>query len=197
MRHCKKKFAATDRQSLKLLSHFLTLDYSDDVRATKPSLPDCLNDRAQDNWEPLFAIAMTAGEKWIRLAQAAAIVISGDEGQSPSIGIELLKDIYDVIEATQADRISSVNLITALCADVEKPWATFNRGMPISPRQVANQLKAFGIHSGTIRINTTTAKGYLFLNFADAFSRYLLPVEEISVTTSQVNHDGGCMVTPM
>ena len=28
--------------------------------------PHSLNDRAQDNWEPLLAIAMTAGDEWLQ-----------------------------------------------------------------------------------------------------------------------------------
>lgn len=39
------------RKLAKKLSRF-SQDYSDKVRHEKPTLPDTLNDRAQDNWEP-------------------------------------------------------------------------------------------------------------------------------------------------
>lgn len=164
-----------------MLARF-ALDYADNVRVLKPHMPDSLNDRAQDNWEPLFAIAEIAGDKWLRLANIAAFAISGNTDQSHSIGVELLKDIQDIIESKRDDRISTSELIEALCRDTEQPWATYNRGNPITPRQVANQLKSFGIQSGTIRIGTTTAKGYLFLHFQDAFSRYLTTESVASVT---------------
>jgi len=166
-----------------------TEDYSEQIRFSKPPLPDALHDRAQDNWEPLLAIAETAGNEWPKLARNAAIKISGNTEQSQSIGVELLADIQEIIETKQADRISTADLIAALCNDQEKPWATYNRGQSITPRQLASRLKEFGIMSNTIRIGNTTAKGYLFLQFVDTFERYL-ETKQSSVTTSQdSNHD--------
>ncbi|SRR5579885_2357059 len=162
-------------------------DYSHIVRVAKSMLPDCLNDRAQDNWEPLLAIAEVASDEWAKSARAAAIKISGGVERSQSLSIELLADIEEIIETKQTDRISTADLIAGLCSDVEKPWATYNRGQSITPRQVASRLKEFGIVSNTIRLGATTAKGYLFLQFADAFSRYLSGYS--SVTTSQSMND--------
>ncbi len=51
--------------------------YSEDTgrmtETARPLLPDSLNDRAQDNWEPLLAIADNAGSDWPRLAREAAL----------------------------------------------------------------------------------------------------------------------------
>ncbi|MFZ4860320.1 MAG: DUF3631 domain-containing protein [Desulfuromonadaceae bacterium] len=66
-----------------------------------------------------------------------------------------------------------------------KPWATFNRGNAISPRQVAKRLKEYSILSHTIRIGIETAKGYTAHQFREVFSRYLPDPAELSVTTSQ------------
>lgn len=57
----------------------------------------------------------------------------------------------------------------------KKPWATFNRGVSIRPRQIAKRLKDFSVSSYTIRLGRTTAKGYLRSQFADVFARYLTP----------------------
>jgi putative DNA primase/helicase len=150
------------------------LDYSDKVQHAKPELPDELNDRAQDNWEPLLAIADIAQGEWPRLARTIALKISGDNEQSPSVGVELLADIQEIFESKNIDRISSAMLIESLCADDEKSWATYNRGSSITPRQVAKRLREFGIISNTVRFGTMlTAKGYLKHNFDDAFARYL------------------------
>lgn len=165
----------------KKLSRF-SQDYSDKVRHAKPTLPDTLNDRAQDNWEPLFAIAEIAGEEWLQLARTAALKISINNDQSESVGVQLLFDIQEIYEPQCIARFTTSELITALCKDDEKPWATYNRGRPITPRQIANRLKEFGIISNTVRIGTLTAKGYQYWQFADAFSRYL---GELSVTPSQ------------
>jgi len=159
-------------------------DYFDQVEQAKPELPDTLNDRAQDNWEPLFAIADIVGNEWPRLARLAAVKISGNSEVSQSLGVELLSDIQEIFESKCFDRIPSAELIRLLCADDEKPWATYNRGTSIKPRQVANRLREFGIISNTIRIGMTTAKGYMKYQFIDAFARYLTPA---SVTTSQAS----------
>jgi putative DNA primase/helicase len=168
-------------------------DYRDQVRQAQPPLPESLNDRAQDNWEPLLAIAMTAGNYWLKIGCVAALKLSGGEHGSQTTGCELLSDIREIF--IDRDRISSAELITLLCNDEEKPWGTFNRGKPISPRQVARRLREYGIHSHTIRIGVDTAKGYVIDQFKESFSRYLSFTPEISVTTSQPNDYDGLDVT--
>jgi putative DNA primase/helicase len=166
-------------------------DYSDAIQQAKPELPDALNDRAQDNWEPLLAIADVVGNDWPKLARSIAIKISGNKEHSQSLGVELLSDIQEIFESKNTDRISSAELIRLLCADEEKPWATYNRNAPITPRQIATRLKEFGIISNTIRIGMITAKGYMKAQFADAFARYLTLT---NVTTSQpYNHNDFCV----
>ncbi len=161
-------------------------DYSKHVQYAQPKLPDELNDRAQDNWEPLLAIADVAGGEWPKLARQAALKLSGEATQARSVSIELLSDIREIFETKQIDRIFSAELITSLCIDDEKPWATFNYGSHIKPRQVASRLREFGIISNTIRISLTTAKGYMKNQFTDVFTRYLsVESDKLNVTTSQ------------
>ena len=149
-------------------------DYSEEVRLARPPLPHCLNDRAQDNWEPLLAIALVAGGQWPVISTRAAIKLSGNESPTQTIGVELLADIKQVFEVKEVDRISTADLISALCEDEEKPWLTYNRGKSISPRQMANKLKGYGITSTTLRFrHAGTAKGYERKRFDEAFSRYI------------------------
>ena len=164
------------------------MDFSEEVRSARPSLPNSLNDRAQDNWEPLLAIAMTASDEWFKKGTAAALKLSDVENASQTIGIELLSDIQKIFKDKQVDRVTTTDLITALSADDEKPWKTYNKGLPITPRQLANKLKTYTIHSKTIRIGDDTAKGYEKSQFADAFSRYVPINTPTSATTSQVNN---------
>ncbi len=119
-------------------------DYSGQILSTRPLLPDTLGDRAQDNWEPLLAIADIAQGDWPHIARKAALKISGDIESSQSLGVELLSDIQDIIETMKTDRISSADLIKRLSEDPEKPWATFNHGHSISPRQIASRLRGMG-----------------------------------------------------
>lgn len=91
-----------------------------------------------------------------------------------STGNELLSDIQEVFESKSGGKVSTTDLIAALIDDGEKPWATYNRGKPISPRQLAKQLAAYGIKSKTVRLGAHyTPKGYEASQFEDAFARYL------------------------
>ncbi len=152
-------------------------DYSQQARLARPPLPDELNDRAQDNWEPLLAIAECAGPDWLKRATAAALKLSNTSDQAVSTGNQLLADIQAVFAgrlATQGPKISTVELIEALAEDAERPWATYNHGKQLSPRQLAKQLTIYGIGSKTVRLDTgKTPKGYEFSQFEDAFARYL------------------------
>ncbi len=150
------------------------LDYSQQVRQARPALPDELSDRDQDNWDGLLAIASCAGDEWVARATAAALKLSGAGEKTVSTGNELLADIQHVFESKRVDRISTVDLIAALCADEENAWAAYNRGKQITPRQVARQLAAYGIASKTIRLGAyETPKGFELSQFTDAFTRYL------------------------
>lgn len=59
-------------------------DYASDIQKATPELPEALNDRAQDNWETLLAIADIAGGNWPRMARLAALKLSGNDEQSKS-----------------------------------------------------------------------------------------------------------------
>lgn len=150
-----------------------TSDNEDKIARLIPELPEWLNDRAQDNWEPLLAIAYTAGGHWPETALKAARNISDNSSESPSTNTELLGDIKEVFENKSVERIHSADLIAALCDDDEKGWSRYNRGKPLSPRQLATRLNDYDIKSKDIRINYTVKKGYEYGQFEDAFLRYL------------------------
>tara|TARA_B100001989_G_scaffold243571_1_gene211410 strand:- start:4267 stop:5304 length:1038 start_codon:yes stop_codon:yes gene_type:complete len=157
------------------------------VGLARPELPESLNDRAQDNWESLLAIADIAGGHWPAIARSAALKISGKEQDSVSLSVELLQDIKEAFEQRYEQRIKSIDLIEALCEDDMKPWATYNRGQPIKPRQLANRLREYKIEPKSIRIGTGVGKGYEREQFDDAFNRYIpLPAPPfLSVTELQ------------
>lgn len=154
-------------------------DYSQQVRLARPALPDVLSDRDQDNCEPLLAIASCAGDEWLQRATTAALKLSNAAEKSVSTGNELLADIQYIFETKQVDKISTVDLIAALVDDEENPWATYNRGKPLTPRQLSKQLAGYGIHSKTVRMKFDTPKGFDAMQFKDAFARYLTPLSDI------------------
>lgn len=174
-RHADKKIF-TDISSK--LARFAA-DHSLQVRQARPTLPEALSDRAQDNWEPLLAIAECAGTESVQRATEAALKLSGPNVESVSTGNELLADIQRVFESKGVTKISTTDLIRELTAEEELPWATYNRGKEISPRQLSKQLSFYGIKSKTVRFGVSTPKGYEYSQFEDAFARYLSPPENL------------------
>lgn len=149
-------------------------DYAGQVRDTRPRLPDELGDRDQDNWEPLLQIANIAGSHWPETALNTALKLSDDTQGPQSSANELLADIQEIFASKLVIKLSTTDLINYLCEDQEKSWATYNRGKQLTPRQLANKLKDYGIASKTIRLNPyDTAKGYEASQFEDSFARYL------------------------
>lgn len=191
MRHAEK--GLFDKLCSKLVR--FAEDYSEQLLQVRPVLPEALSDRAQDNWEPLLSIAYCAGEEWFARATSAALKLSRVSDESVSTGNELLSDIQQIFEkkadSQHPDKISTGDLITALIGLEEGPWGTYNLGHPITPKQLAKQLKAYGIKSKTVRMDRySTPKGYELEQFADAFVRYLTPAAQDDMEHMEELSDG-------
>jgi hypothetical protein len=151
-------------------------DNAEALATATPKLPEGLNDRATDIWEPLFAIAECVGGEWPKLAVEAAIKLSGGETVSEERGVELLRDIKAVFDSRDPEAITTKTLINELAADEEQPWATYDKGKPITPKQLGSLLRPFVIISENVQKSETgeaQAKGYRRSRFAEAFERYL------------------------
>jgi hypothetical protein len=136
------------------------------LQDARPHLPDELDDRAQDGWEPLLAIADLAGGGWSTRARKAAVALHSGSDDSESIGTRLLADIQAVM---LEEHVFSTDLCRSLNTIEESPWG----GWPLDARGLARKLKPYGIVPKQVRIGDVTRKGYALHQFADAFSRYL------------------------
>lgn len=117
----------------------------------------------------------------------AALALSGVENELETIAVQLLCDFRDLFDK-YGDRLSSSFIIEHLCKLEERPWATWNHGKAISPRQIARSLQPFGIIPVTIRTGGETPKGYKKETFTDAFARYL---PQLSATPPHSSNDAG------
>ncbi|WIT12907.1 DUF3631 domain-containing protein [Paucibacter sediminis] len=178
-----ERFRHADDEVFNRLSSQLArfaLDYAHQVRMARPTLPEQMSDRAQDNWEPLLAIAECAGDAWVQRATVAAIKMSVASESQASTGNDLLADIKEVLSKWSKPTIKTADLISMLIADDDMGWCTYNRGKPLTPRQLAKLLDAYSIKPKTVRQpktplepNGSTPKGYDVGDFNDAFTRYL------------------------
>jgi len=150
------------------------------------NVPPELEDRQQDAWEPLIAVAVVAGGEWPRLAREAALTLtreSADADQDQSLDIRLLGDVRGVFEsAPTAGFISTSTLLSALRKFEDAPWGEFDFGA----RKVALRLGKFGIKPR--RNPAGTERGYYVGDFKDAFARYIpssLPSEASGTGSEQ------------
>jgi hypothetical protein len=90
--------------------------------------------------------------------------------QEPSLGIRLLADLRTVFGKTEA--LFTDAILSALHALEEAPWKDLN-AKGLDSRGLGLRLRQYGIKSKQIRDGTTTKKGYLRADLADAWARYL------------------------
>jgi hypothetical protein len=140
------------------------------LAAARPDMPAGLDDRAEDLWEPLLAVADLAGGTWPQRARRAARMLAAERAESDtdnSYGVRLLSDIRDLYAGFRLSFMPSRELIGRLVQLDEAPW----RDLELTTRGLSDRLRPFGIRS--TRNTAGTVRGYRLEDFADAFSRYV------------------------
>jgi putative DNA primase/helicase len=150
-------------------------DYRARIEACEPVLPETAFNRLADNWRPLFALAEIAGGQWPkRCADAFAKLTSSDDLNAQGVGTMLLFDIDGIFKKNGIDQIPSADLAESLAEIEGRPWAEWGRHRkPISPNQLANQLRHFEVTPDSIKFGDKTLRGYRQTDFKEAFDRYL------------------------
>jgi len=136
-------------------------DNFDRLRECDPQLPETAYNRLADNWRPLFAIAEVAGGDWPQRVRAAFLALTTTADlDAQGVGTMLLFDIADLFVAEDTDRLPSNNIAESLTAIEGRPWAEWGKHRrPISPNQLAQQLRRFGISPRKIRFSDETLQG--------------------------------------
>lgn len=153
------------------------------VAACRPELPEGVEDRPADVWEPLLIVAEIAGGQWPARARKACLhfVGAGRKADEQSLGVQLLADVHEILGKRRT--VSTKELLKKLNADEEKPWGAWRHGEGLDARGLAKQLRAFGARPKDVHLDGgEKAKGYHVdgeHGLADAFTRYLQisPVE--------------------
>ncbi len=155
-----------------------------------PEMPNGVEDRAADVWEPLIAIADAAGEEWSKRARDTAVTFVTDARETPpSLGVRLLADLREIFgESTQ---LATKTILEKLCAMEEAPWGDL-RGKPLGPRRLSNYLRPYEVKPETLREGDSQFKGYKAADLSDAWNRYLPAPSDKSVPSvpSVPNSDG-------
>ncbi len=109
---------------------------------------------------------------------AEALDEQDKEEEKMSEGVRLLtacKDIFTKVKNHPVNGrfLQTIDLIKLLIMRTEEPWATFNRGDPITPVALAKILRPYGIKPDTSK--DRKLRGYHAFDMEKAFARYLPP----------------------
>lgn len=151
-------------------------------------MPDGVEDRDADVWEPLLAVADLAGGGWpIRARRAAvALVAAAAVDDKQSLGIQLLADLRTVFG--DAEVIATEAILDELHKLEESPWGDL-RGKPLDARGLASRLRKYEVHPKSVRLaDGRTPKGYRCEDLADIWSRYLSPIRDSAATSATPPH---------
>ncbi len=151
-----------------------------------PTMPDGVEDRDADVWEPLIAIADAGGESWSKRARVAAVALVALSKESPpSLGVVLLTDLQAIFEGH--DQLPTETILQLLHELDEAPWADL-RGKPLDPRGLANYLRRYGVKSQTIRVGGGTPKGYKADDLWKSWERYVPSQARATSATTATNN---------
>ncbi|MBV9140040.1 MAG: DUF3631 domain-containing protein [Pseudonocardiales bacterium] len=152
-----------------------------------PTMPEGVTDRPAEIWEPLLALAETAGGHWPTTAHRACRHFVLDAGPvMTSDGIRLLADLRDVFTQAGTGRLRTTDILTTLTSLDEAPWGDLE-GKPLDARHLARLLDRYGVKPKNLKLpNGAVVKGYRIDGddgLADAWSRYL-PSAATTATTA-------------
>lgn len=173
IRELDQRSMETIRRKLSSLSR----DAVEAVRGSNAVALSGLGSRALDNWEPLMAIANYAGSPWLHKAALSAQCLSAPQEEDSSTGAQLLASVRNIFERSHQGEahVSAADLHAALLAEDSQRWTRFWNGRPLTRHQLANILRQYGIQVKTVRPTRTpgtTARGFTFADFMEAFRRY-------------------------
>jgi hypothetical protein len=174
---------------------------ADQIAGVYPEMPEGVNDRPADVWEPLLIVADAAGGTWPeRGRQSCVELLATATPDSVSLGVRLLMDIRTVLGEHDGPKIFTRDLIAALYSLPEAPWAELNKGKGLNEYSLGRFLKDYEIASKTVRIEAGKAKGYERADFTDAWSRYC-PVpasgESVASVASETSQFSGLEVATL
>src|SRR5262249_9406292 len=141
----------------------------EEIAKARPAVPEDLNDRAADIWEPLLALADLAGVDWPEKARKAAVGLTSRAQSESPIGALLLDIMIMLVQQACAEgngwmkarggaRIFSRELVAGLNCCTDRPWMVLRRGKGVTERWLSQQLSPYGIRPRTVWIGETSAK---------------------------------------
>ena len=136
-----------------------------DLATSWPELPDGIEDRSAEVWEPLLAIADAAGGDWPARARAAAVELALGAADEPPCSPQqrLLDDLKTVW--TEPGNLPTAVLIERLYGIDGGPWQALWPDPAAAPRELAALLRPLGVAPVKIRYGPKAVQGYRRADF--------------------------------
>ena len=142
------------------------------IASRYPEMPEGVNDRPADVWEPLLMVADAAGGTWPERARAACLdLVTNATPHAVSLGVRLLIDLREIF--AEQDKLLSRAIVAQLHEIAEAPWRDLRD--PLTQYGLSVHLRGYEIHSRTVRTLDGRGQGYDRADFADAWTRYCPP----------------------
>ena len=154
------------------------------LKRAEPSLPDALNDRAQDGAEPLLALADLAGGEWPERARAALVALAGEAAEDEVedfSGVALLRDLVTIFERLGNPKgATSKTLVGELHGTEGAPWKKWGKGEGLDENGLARLLRKYKIRPKKRRWRSGDEPrgGYWRADVLEVAERYVAPVSE-------------------
>jgi DNA polymerase-1 len=157
------------------------------------TFPVGTNERAEDLWEPLLAVAAAAGGEWPQRARRAALELTLNDDDSTDLAIVLLADIRLVFAGAKwPEAMKSGELVNKLNALEEAPWGGLRDGKGLSTHRLAHELAAFGLEPEKHRTEEgEQIRGWWLRSLEPVWKRYLPDLEEDEEDSEQGGNEDG------
>jgi hypothetical protein len=151
----------------------------DSLTGAAPNMPEGVDDRPRDVWEPLISVADAAGGIWPDRARVACVALVADsQGKTESRSMRLLEDLK-LVFATQ-HKMFTDDILKTLTGIEDAPWDSAE----LNAYKLARLLRPYGISSKDMRMGGKPRKGYTRTDLQDAWDRYLPLIPEDSATSA-------------
>ena len=150
--------ANTARKPMRVVSYSSVLKYAaqsaKDSDKSKVSVSNCSK--------------KPAPVKLLKSASVSKVNISSQD--------RLLKEVMKVFKQQKCHKLRTRDLIAHLCFDPSKQWSSYNKGNPITARQLGGLLKPFGVTSHDLYYRDGNAKGYIRKEVRKAYKKHIRDV---------------------
>jgi putative DNA primase/helicase len=149
------------------------LDHAEEIRSREPEVPQILNDRAADIWEPLLVIADIAGGAWVERARASATSLSVTAQERSPMGSLLLDLLLMFLIHEEKKQFLTREIVAWLNGFEERPWWVLRKGKEVTDIWLAQRLRPYGIAPKNVWVDGVQGKGYEFKQCDEVLRRYI------------------------